>query len=263
MGAHVKGERPLVAVTTSELRVAGDVHRQPQGEPARKEMALGLAYVSAVEEAGALPVVVTPLHADAIEPLLDRVNGLCISGGPDLDPSVYGEEPHEKLGPIEPEIDLFELTLVKAAVRRRMPVLAICRGAQVLNVARGGTLAQHLPDLSRKIRHRQKKPGSTVTHPVRLDPKSKTARIMGVEEAEVNSFHHQAVSTLGRGLRAVGWAPDDTVEAIEDPRRDFLIGVQWHLESLTALPEHAALFTAFNAASRLYAEGQAEKVRAA
>lgn len=263
MGSEVSRERPLVAVTTSEVRVAGDVHRKPQGDPPRREMALGYAYVNAVEEGGALPVVLTPLHAEAIDPLLERLGGLCISGGPDLDPAVYGEDAHDKLGPIEPEIDLFELTLVKAAVRRRMPVLAICRGAQVLNVARGGSLEQHLPDLGGKVRHRQRRPGSQVTHRVHLEPGSHVARIMDAEQVEVNSFHHQAVKVLGRGLQAVGWSEDGTIEAIEDPRRDFLLGVQWHLESLTDRPEHAALFNAFTEACQRYAAGSSKKVRAA
>ena len=111
-------------------------------------MALGLPYLRGIEAAGGLPLVMPPLNEDAIEPLLDRLDGICLSGGPDLDPAGYGAEPHAELGPIEPNLDRFELAVARRADAREMPILAICRGTQALNIVRGGDLHQHLPELS-------------------------------------------------------------------------------------------------------------------
>ena len=133
MGAELTG-RPLIGVTTSEVRVAEKVDQTPEGEPPRREMALGLRYASAIEAAGGLPVVLPPLSLAAVEPLLDRLSGLCLSGGPDLDPTAYSERRHPRLGPTEPQLDRFELGLARAADARGLPLLAICRGAQALNV---------------------------------------------------------------------------------------------------------------------------------
>jgi putative glutamine amidotransferase len=236
----------LIAVTTSEVRRSESVAPTPQGEPPRHEMALGLKYLKALEEAGAIPLVVPPLSTPLVEALLDRVDGLCLSGGPDLDPSTYDQRRHERTGPIEPGLDEFEIALAAAADARGMPILAICRGLQVLNVARGGSLHQHLPDVvGESINHRQPEPGNQPTHSVSLDPDSRIVSILGREQADVNSFHHQAVSRLGRGLVITGWASDGTVESIEATDRRFVVGVQWHAETLVDRPEHAALFRAF------------------
>ena len=155
------GSRPLIGVTTSEVRHAETVEPTPEGEPPRHEMALGLTYLRAIEAAGGLPVVIPPLHLDAIEPLLDRLSGICLSGGPDLDPVAYGQKPDEHLGPTEPDLDRFELAIASAADQREIPLLAICRGTQALNIVRGGTLVQHLPDVEREepVQHRQRIPG--------------------------------------------------------------------------------------------------------
>ena len=130
--------------------MAESVQQTPQGEPARREMALGMKYTGAIEAAGGLPVVLPPLGLDAIRPLLARLSAVCLSGGPDLDPAAYAAQPHPELGPTEPELDRFELELAREAWERGLPVLAICRGAQALNVARGGTLHQHVPDEVRR-----------------------------------------------------------------------------------------------------------------
>ena len=237
--------KPLIGVSTSEVRLAEQVHPTPQGEPPRHEMALGLTYLQAIEAAGGLPVVMPPLHLEAVEPLLDRLSGVCLSGGPDLDPAAYHERRHPKLGPVEPDLDRFELELARRADVRGLPMLAVCRGCQALNVARGGTLHQHLPDRPGvTIDHRQSKPGHTVTHGVTIAAGTKLARTMRRRSARVNSFHHQAVNRLGAGLRAVAWSPDGVIEGIEAPARHFLVGVQWHAECLVDRPEHAALFSA-------------------
>lgn len=255
--------RPLIGVSTSEVRVAEQVHLTPQGEPPRQEMALGLTYLKAIEAAGGLPVVMPPLDLAAVEPLLDRLSGICLSGGPDLDPAAYHQSRHPQLGPVEPELDRFELELARRADARGLPMLAVCRGAQALNVARGGTLHQHLPDRPGvTLQHRQAKPGTVVTHGVTIADGSLLARTMRRRRTRVNSFHHQAVKRLGAGLRAVAWSPDGVIEGIEAPARDFLIGVQWHAECLVDRPEHAALFTALVDAALAF-EASARGERAA
>jgi putative glutamine amidotransferase len=243
--------RPLIAVTTSEMREAPRVSPATQADPPRREMALGMVYLEAIQRAGGLPVVVPPLQRDAIEPFLDRVEGLCLSGGPDLHPGAYGAAPHPALGPTEPELDRFELDLVRAADARAMPVLAICRGMQVLNVARGGTLHQHVPDIvGDTLEHRQSAAGDEPTHAVTVLQGSRLAALAGHGELAVNSFHHQAAWGLGAGLTATAWAPDGTVEALEAVDRPFLLGVQWHVECLAGRADHGALFAAFVAEAR-------------
>lgn len=237
--------RPLIGVTTSEVRKAETVEPTPEGEPPRHEMALGLTYLRAVEGAGGIPVVIPPLDLDAIEPLLDRLSGICLSGGPDLDPVAYGAKPDEHLGPTWPDLDRFELAIAARADAREVPLLAICRGTQALNVVRGGTLLQHLPDLGGEIAHRQRIPGDRGSHDVRIDPASRLAATIDTDETLVNSFHHQAIDRLGDGLVATAWAPDGTIEAVEDPSRPFLLGVQWHAELLTERPEEQLLFRSF------------------
>ncbi|MGA8746970.1 MAG: gamma-glutamyl-gamma-aminobutyrate hydrolase family protein [Solirubrobacterales bacterium] len=243
-------ERPLIGVTTSEVRRAENFEPTPEGEPPRQEMALGLTYLKGLEAAGALPVVMPPLDKRAIEPVLDRLDGICLSGGPDLDPDNYGAEPHPELGPTEPDLDRFELAVASRADSRELPILAICRGTQALNVIRGGTLNQHLPEISTKISHRQSLPGDQTSHPVAIKPDSRLAGVIGTLEIDVNSFHHQAIGRLGEGLRVSAVAPDGTIEAVEDPARRFLIGVQWHAETLVHRPQEAALFRLFVEACR-------------
>jgi putative glutamine amidotransferase len=230
--------RPLIGVTTSEMRRGELATLRRHGEPPQAEMALGLTYMRAIELAGGVPVVLPPLEAGAMATLLDRLDGVCLSGGPDLDPAAYGARAHESLGPTEPSLDRFELELARAADARGLPLLGVCRGAQTLNVARGGTLHQHLDG------HRQSELASQPTHAVRLAQRSRAARALGTCAADVNTFHHQAVDQLGGNLRASGWAADGTIEAIEDPRHPFLLGVQWHAETLIELPYQLALFEA-------------------
>lgn len=238
--------RPLIGVTTSEVRMAEQVDATPEGDPPRAEMALGLSYLQAIEQAGGLPVAIPPLPRQAIGPLLDHLSGVCLSGGPDIDPSVYGHEPHPELGPTWRELDLAELAVAREADARGLPILAICRGAQALNVAKSGTLFQQLSDnFGTEIDHRQSGIGSQPTHRVEIAPHSRLAAALGSTEVEVNSFHHQAAEDLGRGLRAVAWSPDGVIEAIEATGSRFAIGVQWHAESLTERPEQVGLFKAF------------------
>ena len=244
MGAALTG-RPLIGVTTSEMREAVRTVPLPEGDPPTREMALGMVYMKAIERAGGLPVVLPPMDHAAIGVLLERLDGLCLSGGPDLDPEAYGERPHRMLGEVEPDLDAFELALAQEADARGMPVLGICRGAQALNIARGGTLHQHVADVvGEAIPHRQTEVARVPTHLVVVDADTKLGQIAGPGELAVNSFHHQAVDRLGRDLRVTSHATDGLVESIEDPDPGaFLLGVQWHAEALTDA-RNLALFQA-------------------
>src|SRR3954471_10770339 len=229
--------RPLIGVTTSELRASAMATTRRHGEPPHPEMALGMTYMRTLDAAGAIPVVLPPIgDADAY---LDRLDGVCLSGGPDLDPAAYGaHERPEELGPTEPSLDAFELALLDGALERGMPILAICRGAQALNVACGGTLHQHLPG------HRQSEMASEPTQEIEIAPRSRLGRIMGTRTVRANSFHHQAIDRVGNGLRVVARAADGTIEGVEGP--GFVVGVQWHAETL---PQHLRLFEALVAAA--------------
>jgi putative glutamine amidotransferase len=234
--------RPLIGVTTSELRASDAGTLRRHGEPPLPEMALGMTYLRAIDAAGGMPVVLPPI-GDA-EAVLDRLDAICLSGGPDLDPIAYGaRERHPELGPTERGLDDFELALARAADRRGTPLLGICRGAQALNIARGGTLHQHVAG------HRQPEPATVRTHDVDVVSGTRLAAFVGAGSLAVNSFHHQAVDRLGRGLR-VAARSDDVVEAIEAPGRRFVLGVQWHAEGLAADPRHGVLFAALVAAAR-------------
>jgi putative glutamine amidotransferase len=229
--------RPLIGVTTSELRSSGAGTLRRHGEPPHAEMALGMTYLRAIEAAGGMPVVLPPI-GDA-EALLERLDGVCLSGGPDLDPGAYGAvERHTELGPTEPSLDAFELALARAADASGVPLLGICRGAQALNVARGGSLHQHI------TAHRQTEPATATTHSVHVEAGTLLAQLVGPRPLRVNSFHHQAVDVLGHGLRAVARSADGTIEAIEGAGARFVLGVQWHAEGLVAQPRHRVLFEA-------------------
>jgi putative glutamine amidotransferase len=255
--------RPLIAVTTSEIR-QGPVDLTPAGEPARHEMALGLKYLQAIEAAGGLPVVVPPLGRECIDDFLSQVDGVCLSGGPDLDPASYGQRRDPETGPSERHLDAFELHLARAADARMLPILAICRGMQVLNVARGGSLHQHLPNVvGSRIEHRQSESGSTATHWVTLRETSELAQILGRRRMKVNSFHHQAVDELGSGLIVTSRATDGTVESIEALDRNFVLGVQWHAECLVDRTSQASLFRTFVDAAREAGTKQSSLVRVA
>jgi putative glutamine amidotransferase len=230
--------RPLIGVTTSELRPSRMATTRRHGEPAHPEMALGMTYLRTLDAAGAIPVVLPPTGTDHLGPLLERLDGLCLSGGPDLDPAAYGApDRHTELGPTEPSLDAFELSLVRMGLQRGLPILAICRGSQALNVACGGTLHQHVPG------HRQTESATSTTHEVEIESRSRLHRMVRTRTLAVNSFHHQAVDVLGDGLRVVATALDGTIEAIEGD--GFLVGVQWHAETLMAhMPLFEALVTA-------------------
>jgi len=190
------------------------------------------AYVSAVQRAGGIAIVLPPDEAAVEDPdlLLDRVDALMLAGGADIDPASYGAEPHPETRGTWPDRDAFELALARRALERDLPVLGICRGMQLLNVALGGTLVQHLPETLGNEAHRTIA-GTFSKHHIRLEPESLACTAAGVEGFVVWSHHHQGVDQLGEGLRVTGWsAEDDLPEAIELPGKRFALGVIWHPE---------------------------------
>jgi putative glutamine amidotransferase len=186
------------------------------------------AYVDAIEAAGGRPVLIPPSE-QGIEETLDAVDGLLFSGGSDLDPELYDQQPHEATSGVVPRRDRAELALLEAALDRDMPVLAVCRGSQVLNVARGGDLVQHLPDVVGDEKHKHT-PGAFSDHDVALEGGTRLAQLLG-ERAPVKSHHHQGFGRVGEGLRPAAFAEDGVLEAVEDPERRFALGVLWHPEA--------------------------------
>jgi putative glutamine amidotransferase len=205
------------------------------------------SYVRAVEAAGGRALLVPP-SMDGTDETLDRLDGLLFSGGSDLDPGLYGQKNHPETNDVVAERDHAELALLTAALERDMPVLAVCRGSQVLNVARGGDLVQHLPEVVGDDKHKHT-PGSFADHDVDLVPGSRVQRILG-DHAPVKSHHHQGYGRLGEGLQEAARAEDGTVEALEDPSRRFAVGVLWHPEA----GEDFALFEALVEEARRYRE---------
>jgi putative glutamine amidotransferase len=185
-------------------------------------------YVYAVERAGGRALLVPPSE-DGVEETLQALDGLLFSGGSDLDPGLYDQEPHEETFGIHEARDRAELALLEAALERDMPVLAICRGSQVLNVARGGDLVQHLPEVVGDEKHKHT-PGTFADHDVTLEEGTRLGLLLG-DHAPVKSHHHQGIGRIGEGLRVAAHAEDGTVEAVEDPDRRFAVGVLWHPEA--------------------------------
>jgi putative glutamine amidotransferase len=247
---------PLIGVVTHELRAEAEpswapaAGRRPR-DLAPQRLSLRLTYTQAVQEAGGIAVVVpADGYADDPAAVLERLDGLVFSGGPGLDPAVYGQVRHPQLGPdVDRAGDEHELALLAGAAELDLPVLAICRGMQALNVARGGTLHQHLPDRT-ELPHNQGRASCEPAHTVSVAPGSLLRRLAGAAELEVNSFHHQAVDRIGAGLRVAAAAHDATVEAMWDPAARFCLGVQWHPEVLTHRLEHARLLEGLVDAAR-------------
>ncbi len=210
------------------------------------------AYVHAIERAGGRPLLVPPSE-DGIEETLDALEGLLFSGGSDLDPELYGQVAHPETNGVVAKRDRAELALLRAALERDLPVLAVCRGSQVLNVALGGDLVQHLPEVVGHDGHKQT-PGVFGDHEVTLEPETRLARLLG-ERAPVKSHHHQGFGRLGDGLREAARAEDGTLEALEDPSRRFVLGVLWHPEA----GEDAALFEALVDEAREYRGERAKR----
>ena len=213
------------------------------------------AYLRAVEQAGGVPVLLAPaLSPAARDALWQRLDGLVLTGGGDVEPKRFGQTPHPKTTLVSADRDALELELVDRAMQDDVPLFAICRGLQVVNVALGGTLHQHVPDVfGHTVQHSQKDRRDVTTHDVKLRMEgTRLGAILGASELRVNSFHHQSVQRLGRDLQDVGWAPDNVIEALEhtDHHR-FVVAVQWHPEELVGHDGAArALFAAVVEAAR-------------
>jgi putative glutamine amidotransferase len=232
------GVRPLVGITTYITPVEyGDWQEEAALVPAD--------YLRAVERAGGRPLLVPPSDDD-VDDTLDALDGVIFSGGSDLDPALYGQEAHPETKGFVAERDRAELALLQAALARDMPVLAVCRGSQVLNVALGGDLVQHLPEVVGDDKHKEL-PGEFGEHDVDLEPGTRIGTLLG-ERAPVKSHHHQGFGRLGSGLREAARADDGTLEAIEDPSRRFALGVLWHPEA----GEDLRLFEALVEEARAY-----------
>jgi putative glutamine amidotransferase len=242
--------RPLVGVTTSitTSRTAGSSSRPERAY-------VNSVYVSAVQQAGATPLLLPPQLDEASRAaLLERLEGVLLTGGGDIDPARFGEPAHPTVSEVSAARDRLEIALVGHAIHHDLPILAVCRGLQVLNVALGGSLFQDVgTDPGTPVAHSQKAPRHVPTHGVKVAPGSRLAGVLGVDALSVNSLHHQAIKALGRGLRAVAAAEDGIVEGaeLEDETR-FVLGVQWHPEEMVAESEPARqLFRAFvDAAAR-------------
>jgi putative glutamine amidotransferase len=231
------GTRPVIGICSMIELASWTVWSEVEVNVSQRTYSRGIA------EAGGLPLILPPHEASTEDPaqLLDLLDGLVLAGGSDIDPSSYGAKPDPHTKNARPERDRFELALARAALDRDLPVLGICRGMQLLNVARGGTLDQHVADADLHLHT----PGQFSDHDVRLDPGSLAARTVGAELVSVRSHHHQGVDRLGDGLVATGWAkPGETVEAIEMQDRRWALGILWHTEEERRSPVLGALTAA-------------------
>ena len=235
--------QPLIGLTSG-------LTRNKSGAPVCQ---VGQAYVTAIQKAGGIPVMI-PLGSgtDSLKALLLRLDGLLFTGGGDIDPQHFNGEPHAKVYGISPERDALEFFLIEAALAAGKPLLAICRGIQVLNVACGGSLYTHIQDqIEQSLKHDwfPKFPRDKLAHTVSLVCESKLQEIFGDSDIRVNSLHHQGISQVGQGLKATAFAPDGLVEGLEVEGADFALGVQWHPECLPEDVGMQNLFKAFVAAS--------------
>jgi putative glutamine amidotransferase len=228
--------------------------------PGKRERSFAyLTYCEAVRRAGAIPLLIPPQPENA-EELLSRIDGLLLAGGFDCDPAAYGQEPHETLEPMDPRRQSNDLALAEAARRHGVPSLGICLGLQVMNVAAGGTLIQDIDSQhDTEIQHASI-PENRKRHDVIIEQGTRLAGYLPAEELNVNSSHHQAVQTVGEGLRVTAHAPDGIIEGVEDPRHPFYLGVQWHPEDMTGEESASTLFGAFIEAARKHAEERAAEM---
>jgi len=210
---------PLIGITT--------YHRDERGY-----IQLPAVYADAVRRAGGIPLLIQP-GEPRMDELMEVLDAMILSGGGDLDPALYTDEQHEQVYWVDQERDRFEIDITNRAMNEDKPLLCICRGMQILNVAMGGTLITHIPDaVEDAIAHRQP-PRDPIAHEVEIDPDSDLARIMQKPQVKTASWHHQAIGKLAQGLKVVGKAPDGVIEAVEIPEKPSVIAVQWHPE-LTA-----------------------------
>lgn len=204
-------------------------------------------YAQSVAACGAIPLILpaTPGAHKNAGLIMDALSGLLLAGGDfDIPPDYYGESPRPLLGKLQPERSAFERTLLQAAIAQQKPILGICGGMQLINVECGGTLYQDLSERTATGVHSQKQPKSEASHQIEIVPNSLLATVLGVMETGVNSTHHQVIRTIGNGLRINATSPDGVIEGIEHESYPFMLGVQWHPESL-ADTRHQTIYRAF------------------
>lgn len=229
--------------------VAVSMGHSPKGQPAAQ---VNATYIHAVQKAGGAPLLIPPQAGPAaLSELLGSARAVLLTGGGDVDPALYREPRHPAVAGVSPERDQVELALIRFALGQQVPLLAICRGMQILNVALGGSLIQDIPDLfPTAIAHAVPEPRDAPSHDVRIQPGSRLADLAGALTLGVNSRHHQAVDRLGEGLLPVAWADGDLVEGLEMPGR-WVVGVQWHPENMVdSSPPALALFEGLVRAAR-------------
>lgn len=223
--------KPLIGITASM-------------EVGKKGHNISHANVDAITRAGGIPVVLPNiLEEDNIEELANKIDGLYVTGGADIDPTLFGEEPHKDLGGVTPTRDYFELTMTKKILDKGKPFMGVCRGSQILNVAAGGTLYQDIHAQTDKalLQHAQKAPRSHGSHFVEIEEGSLLHRLTGVEKHKINSYHHQAAKDVADGFQVSGRASDGIVEAIEKKDHPFVLGVQWHPELMLVEDDEASM----------------------
>lgn len=231
--------KPFIGITTAYDKRAR-----------RDYESLSYNYIRATQLAGGFPILVPTLLYEEMDRYLDLIDGLILSGGDDIDPAYYGEEPISQLGDVCPERDLFETMFVKKALQRRIPILGICRGFQMINVVLGGTLYQDIKtQQGSEFSHLNLvNPVDTLEHEVILEKDSKLYNLMGKERLMVNSLHHQAIDKIGDNLKVVGKSTDHIIEALEYEGDHFVVGVQWHPEDLVVKDNYfLELFNGFMA----------------
>ena len=233
--------KPVIGITAGDLSSsASDASGHGRAHTELRE-----EYLEAVATAGGRPVILPTGPDTAAEQTLAGIDGLILSGGADVDPGRYGERPLNDTVQPDRARDAREFDILAAAADADLPIFAICRGLQVLNVARGGTLIQDLPtQRPGGLRHRQTEPRSSPSHVASIESGSRLRRIVATDALPTNSLHHQAIARVGRRLRVAARTTDGLVEAVEDPWRRFVLAVQWHPEDLVDRPAHLALFTA-------------------
>lgn len=223
--------KPLIGITASM-------------EVGKKGHQISHANVDAITRAGGIPVILPNiLEEDNIEELAQRIDGLYATGGADIDPTLFGEEPHKDLGGVTPTRDFFEITITKKILELGKPFLGVCRGSQVLNVAAGGTLYQDIYAQSDRelLQHNQKAFRYHGSHFVYVEKDSLLYRLTGQEKFKINSYHHQAVKDIAAGFQSSGRASDGIIEAIEKPDHPFVLGVQWHPELMLVNDDELSL----------------------
>lgn len=241
-------------MTKPIIGIGADIRES--GSSAREQAFGYVPYVDAVLRAGAIPLLVPPQPGNIAE-LMASLDGVLLTGGRDCDPSIYGEECHASVKPMDGRRQQNDLALARSARELRVPALGVCLGLQIMNIAAGGTLIQDIrSEIDTDIEH-ESEPDGRRRHAVRVDEGSILSSIVVGPHFEVNSSHHQAVRATGDGLRITAWAPDGVAEAIEDPEHPFYIGVQWHPEDMTGEESAERIFRAFIAAAVRRAESRA------